>query len=291
MPPVPVQPRTDIGYPSPNMRRSFPSARRPLRTIVAVGLGLVLTTGLSPLRPASPVAAGTAETMEARFVTLINADRVKLGLVPLRVHPALVTLAGDRAASYASTGVLSHSTAGCLSCQLTSRKIQWYGYGEVIGGTGWPWGDQAVTSLYNAWKGSSSHWSLLMSKKYNYLGAGVAYRTANKNTYASIVLTESIDQTSPWAQMVSKAVSGTTVSWTWRGADTALQSHTAGLRNFDVQYRVDGGTWTTILPGTTNRSLTLTGRRHGHWYGVRVRARDNRWYTSPWTAEMLVWVP
>jgi uncharacterized protein YkwD len=274
------------------MRRSPTAPRFPGRSaFIAVILGLALTTGLAPIRPAAPVAAGTAETMEAKLLSLINADRVRLGLVPLQLHGALVTLSGDRAATLASKGVLSHDAAGCLSCQLTSRGIQWYGYGEALGGTSYPWGDQAVTSLYSAWKGSSSHWALLMSKAYNYIGIGVAYRSANANTYASIVLTESIDQNRPWSAMVSKWASGTTAGWTWKGADTKLQTHMAGLKNFDVQYRVDSGTWSTIRSGTTATSLSLTGRAHGHWYGLRVRARDNRGLLANWTAELRVWVP
>jgi uncharacterized protein YkwD len=258
---------------------------------MALALGLVLASGLAPIGPAAPVAAGTAETMEARLLSLVNADRAKLGLVALRFRPALVDLAGDRAATLASKGVLSHDAAGCLSCQLTSRKIQWYGYGEALGATGWPWGDQAVTSLFNAWKGSPGHWSLLMSKTYNYLGIGVAYRSANQNTYAAIVLTESVDQSWPWAKMGTKTATGTTASWTWSGADTRLQTHTSGLKNFDVQYRVDNGTWATIRSGFTGGSLSLSGRAHGHWYGLRVRSRDNRGYVSGWTSELRVWIP
>ncbi|HEX5591166.1 MAG TPA: CAP domain-containing protein [Candidatus Limnocylindrales bacterium] len=258
---------------------------------VGLALALILLTGLAPIRPAAPVAAGTAETMEAKLLTLINADRGRLGLVPLRLHAGLLKLAGDRAATLASTGVLSHAAAGCLSCQLTSRSIQWYGHGEAIGGTGYAWGDPAVTSLFSAWKGSPSHWALFMSPTYNYVGIGVAYRTANANTYASIVLTESVDQTRPWAQLLTKTATGTTARWTWRGADTSLQTHMSGLRNFDVQYRRDSLSWSTIRPGTTATSLTLTGRARGHWYGVRIRSRDNRGYVSNWTAEFRVWIP
>ena len=39
-----------------------------------------------------------------------------------------------------------------------------------------------------------------------------------------------------------------------------LQTHTAGLRDFDVQYRIDSGSWRTLRNDTTTRSLTLTDR-------------------------------
>ena len=81
------------------------------------------------------------------------------------------------------------------------------------------------------------------------------------------------------------------MSWSGTGADTRLQTHTAGLKNFDVQYRVGSGTWTTIRTGTTAKSLSLGSRAHGHYYGLRVRARDNLGYLSAWSAEMRIWVP
>ena len=266
-----------------------PGSRRTL--LVAAALALVLGSGFAPLRPPTPVFAGTAETMEATILTLVNAARATRGLVPLRSRPKLADLAGDRIAILASKGVLSHTAPGCLKCQLGERGIQWYSFGEVLAATSRDWGDAAARSLFDAWKSSPGHWAILMSNAFNYLGVGVAYRSANGMTYGGIVATESKDQSSPWAKMVTKSAKGTTVSWTWSGADTALQRHTAGLKNFDVQYRVDGGTWKTIAAGTSYKSWSLSGRAHGHWYGLRVRARDNLFYTSPWTAEMLVWVP
>jgi uncharacterized protein YkwD len=276
------------------MRRPtiVPRLPRPT-TLLAVAIALVLAAGVAPILPASPVAAGTAgtaESVEARLVALVNADRVARGLVAYRTNAALGALSGDRAAALAAQGVLSHSVAGCLSCQLESRNIQWYGFGEALGVTSYPLGEAAATSLYEAWKGSPTHWGLLMSPTYNYIGVGVAL-AASANTYASIVLTESIDQTRPWARMASKSVRGTTIAWTWKGADYRLQTHTAGLKNFDVQYRVGSGTFKTIRSGSTATALTLTGRTRGRWYGIRVRSRDNRGLLSAWTPELRVWVP
>jgi uncharacterized protein YkwD len=279
------------GYPSGDMQQHpsvAHSSRRSL--VVAAVLALFLASGFTPLRPAAPALAGTAETMEATILSLVNAQRTARGLVPLRYHAKLTTLAGDRVAVLASKGVLSHTAPGCLKCQIGERGIQWYSFGEVLAATSQDWGDAAAKSLVDAWKGSPGHWAILMSNKFNYLGVGVAYRSATGMTYGAIITTESKDQTSPWAQMTSKSVSGTTVTWKWTGADTTLQTHTAGLKSFDVQYRVDGGTWQTIATGTGYRSWSLSGRARGHWYGLRVRARDNCWYTSPWTAEMVVWV-
>ena len=84
-----------------------------------------------------------------------------------------------------------------------------------------------------------------MSATNNYIGLGVAYRSSDHKTYASGNLTEAKDHTRPWARMSTRSRSGTTVRWTWQGNDTTLQTHTAGLKNFDVQYRVGSGAWHT----------------------------------------------
>jgi len=81
------------------------------------------------------------------------------------------------------------------------------------------------------------------------------------------------------------------VSFTWTGADRLLQTHTAGLKNFDVQLKRDSGSWRTIRTGITATSLTLWNRAGGHWYRLRVRARDERGNVSGWTKQIRVWVP
>lgn len=259
------------------------------RTLLGAVLAAVLATAVGPVAHPSIVAAGTAETMEAKIVSMVNAERTKRGLVPLRLHSGLVALAGDRAAYMASINQMQHIS--CLGCTLTARGIQWWTAGENIAWTSYPWGDQAALSIFNGWKNSSGHWAILMSSHYNYIGLGVAYRSANQSTFASAVLTESKDRTAPWGKMLTGSRSGTTVSWTWTGNDVGLQTHTSGLKNFDVQYRVDSGTWQTIKSGTTARSLSLGSRAHGHYYGLRVRARDNAGYVSRYGAEIRIWVP
>ncbi len=226
--------------------------------------------------------------MDAQIIGWINQDRVKLGLVPLRSYAALGSLATYRAGVMASTAVLSHTIAGCLSCELNSRGIQWYSYGEVIGWTSYPWGSKAAWAIFSWWKNSPLHWSILMSKTLNYLGVGVAYRSSNGTTWSSIVLTESVDHTLPVAHMRYGSASGTTVSWGWRGADALLQTHTAGLKNFDLEYRVDYGTWSVIRSGTTSTSLSLGSRPHGHYYSLRIRSRDWRGNVSYWTTSIRV---
>jgi uncharacterized protein YkwD len=236
--------------------------------------------------------ASTATDMAAQIVKAMNRDRAARGLVAYRTWGALTSLADDRAASLASKNTLSHAAAGGdVGSALTGRGIQWYSFGEAIGESGYPWGSQAASNLYGMWKGSSSHRALMFSSHFNYIGVGVAYRSSNHTTWASVVFSESRDHTGAIATNGSIGASGTTVTFAWTGKDRKLQTHTAGLRSFDVQLRVDGGGWTTVRNDTTSRSLSLSGREHGHWYGFRVQAADQRGNLGAWTAEKRVWVP
>ena len=270
------------------MDRLRPRARA-LRQLLAVAvLAAAVATGVGPLANPSDVQASTSSDMEFQLLSLINDARAKKGLVGLYYWDKLWDIAGSHSSSMASKKTLAHTS--CLSCVLNSYNIQRYMSGEIIASSSYPWGSQAATSIFNGWKASSLHWSMLMSSSFNYIGLGVALGS-NGRTYATGVLTESVDHTRPWSKMSSVARSGSTVTWAWTGADTKLQTHTSGLKNFDVQYLVGSGTWTTIKSGTTAKSLSLTNRAGGHYYGLRVRARDNRGAVSAWTAEMRILLP
>jgi hypothetical protein len=209
--------------------------------------------------------------------------------VPLRSDYRLWVLADDRAAAMASSDVLSHNDGGSLQSSLDRRGIQYFGLGEVIAWTSAA-PSSSAQSLYGLWASSAPHWKLLMSRSFNYLGVGLSY-SASGRTYGSIVLTESGDRTGARATIVSASVSGDGVRWTWRGGDPALQTHTAGLRDYAVQIRVDKGAWSNVTSATTSVSRTLSDRARGHWYGLRVRARDRAGNVGAWSPERRVWVP
>lgn len=266
--------------------------------LIAVPAPTATASGI-PIRPA-PVPAAlasttspTATSIERSLLTWLNRDRVALGLRPLRADTPVARLAGERAARLAGIGILSHQYAGGdLGSALSGRGVEWYRYGENIGTSTATWGLQAASMIYALWRASPEHWTAMTSETLNYVGIGVAYRSENGATYASIVFTESPDHTAPWARLTSArtltSTTGTAASFAWRGADPVLQSHTAGLRTFDVQYRVDAGPWRIVRSGTTTTVLTLPRRPPGHAYWLRVRARDGRGNLSAWSRPLRV---
>lgn len=72
---------------------------------------------------------------------------------------------------------------------------------------------------------------------------------------------ETLDRTAPTAAVTGGRVTGRTVSWTWRGTEVALQTHTSGLRSFDVEYRVNSGAWRLLKSRTTATALTSRAGR------------------------------
>ena len=252
----------------------------------------LLPLGLALALLAIPVAAASATTISAperQIMAAVNQARAANGLVPLRSDYRLWTLADERATAMASIDVLSHEAGGSLDGGLSGHAIQWYGYGEVIAYSTAS-SSAAAAHLFDLWRNSPSHWALLTSSSFNYLGIGLAVSSSGR-TYGSIVLTESKDRTGGKATLTAGSVSGDDVQWSWSGSETALQTHTAGLRDFVVQQRTDTGGWVTVSTGTTSTSRTAINRARGHWYGLRVRARDRAGNVGPWTAELRVWVP
>lgn len=230
--------------------------------------------------------------MEGLLRTWTNRDRAAMGLRPLRLDVRIEALAGERATWMADRGLMTHTSVDGSMCDAYAiRAIQWFFCGEDIGHTRYAWGSQAAASLYSMWRNSPEHWALLMSAEFNYVGVGVAYRSASRTTYASVAFLEGADRTPPMSRILSKSVSGTTARFAWTGSDPLLQTHTAGLKDFNVQYRVDSGAWKQIRTATRATSITLSSRRHGHYYSIRIQARDRRGNLSRWTSGSRVWVP
>jgi uncharacterized protein YkwD len=259
-----------------------------VRWRIALLAAALLAVAATPASADSgPSSGGDAAT---GIIARVNQARSERGLVPLRSDGRLLALAGDRASRLASTGILSHEVAGSMPQDLAAQGVDWRGYGEVIGyAPGTP--AKAALAIFRMWMASPTHWPLLMSDRYNYLGVGLVYRPGSGVTYASLVLTESSDCTGARAVVAGAVVSGDDIRWSWTGSDPALQTHTTGLRDFTLQLRTDRGTWVTIASGITATSRSTLNRERGHWYGLRVRARDRAGNTGPWSRELRVWLP
>ena len=265
--------------------------RRPRGRRLSVAFTAVLLAVLSLSLVPLGASASTDSDAESLAVDLVNAERTSAGLLPLRRYTALASIAGVRAGRMRDANTLNHTVGGNLASQLDAKGVHWYSYGEAIGYSYGAWAKGAARDLVRLWMASASHRALLMSSKFNYIGVGLAYRTSNSRTYGSVVLAESVDVSGAKGWVVSHAVSGDDLRWSWSGADVPLQTHTAGLRDYDVQVRTGYGSWITVRNDSTDTSLTWFNRTRGTSYALRVRAMDRRGNAGAWSAESRVTLP
>jgi len=167
------------------MRAMSSTSPRPTHRSILLAAMFVAFLGLAvgPVSHPAPAQASTATYMEGLIVKWVNNARENRGVRPLRVTTKLTDLAGARAATLARTANLVHPS--CLSCTFRAYSVSFSTCGEDIAMTSYPWGYQAARSIYNAWRGSPGHWTILMSGKFGRIGVGVAYRSSGGTTWAS----------------------------------------------------------------------------------------------------------
>jgi uncharacterized protein YkwD len=261
----------------------------PRRRAIATRAALIATFAIAAFAPSAT--AGTHSSTESSLVGWINNARVARGLVPLRPHSSLVSIAGVRASRMAATNTMSHTIAGNVGTQLSSYGVRWYRYGENIGWSTAGWSSASAKAIFSMWMNSPSHKALILSDRFNYIGVGLAYRSSNRKTFGSAVFAETVDYTRAVGRMTGGTRSSNDLRWTWSGYDPKLQTHSAGLRDFDVQYRINYGTWVLLRDNTTATSLSLNDRSRGRSYAIRVRATDRRGNVGAWSAEKRLWIP
>jgi len=252
----------------------------------------LLLAGLLLVPMAGPVAAEEAPTDAATLlqdgldlVKLTNSKRAALGLVALRMDPALMSIARDRAAVMASNDVMSHTEPDGTKVfdRMNDAGLTWFAAGEIIAWNHYPV-EYSTAEAIRAWMASPGHRAVMVSTGYNYVGFGAAVSADGKRYYAG-VFARKPDQTVPWARFGSLSTRTVDaghkrVTVRWSGGDTRLQVLTSGLRYYHVQWRAVGGAWHAWATTTkTSKSITLV---RGVKYEVRIRSRDKAGNWGTW---------
>ncbi len=135
----------------------------------------------------------------------------------------------------------------------------------------------AADNVYEMWKASPPHRAIMFSGTYNYVGIGVAQAADGTDLGGRDHDRVAGPHRAGGPQPVAHPERQATWSFTWSGSDPRLQTHTAGLRSFDVQMRrrrrhlAHGPRQHDERPGRV-----FPDRARGHWYGFRVQAADRR---------------
>jgi uncharacterized protein YkwD len=230
----------------------------------------------------------TLAQAEASLVSRVNEQRAASGLVALQVDPDAVAIARQRAETMAATDVMSHQNPDGTDVfdAIAAAGIPWFGAGEVIVWNNWPTEADSTAQAVAAWFGSPSHANILLSTDYNYAGFGAAVSPISGKRYYAGVILKRTDRTAAWAKAgttTQKVVDATRTQVTvrWTGGDPRLQVLTAGLRDYEVQRRVVGGSWRALGYRTTT-SVTETLPR-SRTYEYRIRARDKVGNRGAWS--------
>lgn len=258
----------------PRIRRLLP---------FVLGLALLLPAAV----PVAAVSSSVAASAEASMVKLVNAERRKRGLVPMRIDTRLAAIARERSDYQAQRDVGSHTHSGGQTVfdLIDDANIRWYAAGEIIAQNRYyPTLLDSAKTAVSGWLGSSSHRAIMLSKGYNYVGIGFAANPDSERRYWTAVFMKGPDRTRPWANTGSlskKSVTGgVKVTLRWGGGDRKLQVLTSGLRYFQVQRRTPTGNWKS-WPTTTSTYKRVTYKRNRTIY-VRVRSRDRASNWSTW---------
>ncbi|MGZ8438330.1 MAG: CAP domain-containing protein [Candidatus Limnocylindrales bacterium] len=267
------------------------STRRLVSLTLSLAVGLA-TAGLSagPAAAASlpPFDVTTLALARADLTTLVNDQRVAHGLVALQVASTAAAMAVSRAQSMASMDALSHAGPDGQTTfdAIRASGMTWFGAGEVIAYNTNPGEPESTNRAVADWLASPTHASILLSGDYNYVGFAAAVSGTGNRYYAGVFL-KLPDRTAGWARVgqVTRTIldaSNSRVTVRWSGGDTRLQVLTAGLRDFQIQRRLAGGTWQSAGT-TTHTSLSIMLVR-GRSYEFRVRSRDKAGNRSAWSS-------
>jgi uncharacterized protein YkwD len=269
-------------------------ARRRLAS-VAFGALIAAAIALPPGTTATttpPVDATVLSAAEASMVSALNADRTALGLIPVRVDSRLMAIARARSNDMVAKGYFSHTQPDGRNVFdiLSAQHITWYTAGEIIAWNNYPM-DSTVNAANRQWVASPTHYSIIKSTSYNYVGVGLAIDPDTGKKIWTAVYLKGPDRTGARATTYSpaiKTVNSTTRSarLTWNGSDVRLQVLTAGLANFKIQRRIDDGSWVTLTSATTLKATTYTVHV-GHRYEFRIAARDKKGNLGAWATRVV----
>ena len=148
--------------------------RASILTALAAAL---LGAGLSPATAAFAATTSDA-SLEAKVVTLTNAERAKAGCAALKVDSRLTTAARTHSADMVRYNYFSHT--GHDGSSFTTRASR-AGYPSAIG-ENIAWGYRTPETLMTAWMNSSGHKANILNCKAKAIGVGLA-RKADGTPY------------------------------------------------------------------------------------------------------------
>ena len=243
-----------------------------------------LAFGTNPL--SSTVFDQLTNTLAEEMVRLINLERQKAGLLPVKISDALTNAATEHSIVMRDQGCFGHQCAEEPSSAVRACNAGYgpYGWNACYVGETIAAGFADPASVVAAWLSSSGHRSILMSAKFREIGIGYVdggiygtYWTADLGSQPDVLpvfVNPDVSETDN--QEITLLLTNETVSG-WGGIDYAKEVMISNDPDFS------GATWE---PYGTNKTSSLP---HGNGLNtVYVKYRDSEGYEVVSTVEIVL---
>src|SRR3954451_4630589 len=260
---------------------SVPTATRALVPLVLAGLLLVPFAGSATATDPPHFDQATLTQARTDVATLINGQRVAAGLHALQVDPALTAVAQARAEVMAATDIFSHTEPDGTKAadRVAAAGLTWSAIGEIIAWNNYLTEPLSASQAVMLWTMSPGHYDIMMSTTYSRFGIGAADSASGKHYYAGVFIaggaaTTQPDTTRPWARVYTPTRTildryRSRIRASWVGGDyRSLVGPTSGLRYYQVQRRIVGGSWGTAATTTLTTRSFIAARRHTYEFRV-----------------------
>jgi uncharacterized YkwD family protein len=119
--------------------------------------------------PTAPSASMTAE--EQQMLDLVNGERTKGGLAPLKADGTLTKVARLKSQDMISNNYFAHQspTYGSPFAMMSKYGVTYRSAGENIAG------NSSVTGAFQAWMNSPGHRANILNSQYNLTGIGIVH--------------------------------------------------------------------------------------------------------------------
>ena len=232
----------------------------------------------------------TVAQARAYLLDRINTARVNHGVRSVAVDTRVADIAQARSEDMATNHYFAHLSTSAWIGMFTSRGISWSKLGEILAENDWPSVGDSADEAMRQWRNSSVHWSILTDNAYNYAGVGVAQDSQERHVDLDRRVREGIDRFQRrGAERRLHRRPGAALQPCLSEGQGQLggNARQRAIRDYRLQFRVNGHRWRTLLRATT-RTHKAKRVRVGKTIEFRVRARDVNFVKGDWTLSSVI---
>ncbi|MFF0065563.1 CAP domain-containing protein [Streptomyces sp. NPDC005279] len=122
-----------------------------------------------PAKPAKPAVPSDAKAAEAEVLSLVNAERAKVGCSPVQASESLAALAGDFSDDMATRGFFGHTDPEGATPWDRAAQVGVQG----LGGENIARGQADPAAVMTSWMNSDGHRANILNCDYKTMGVGV----------------------------------------------------------------------------------------------------------------------